>query len=149
MTLNLPNSASGDITIGDFNGDGILDIAATTNIGIYPDNPARNFVFLGLGNGAFGGSTTFDPGGECWSAGELRAADLNNDGKLDLILAEGGSNELCFGNVMSVQLGDGMGGFGTGIITHTGGSLLSFAVGDFNEDGNMDQRSAPLTTRPY
>jgi hypothetical protein len=30
-------------------------------------NPARTFLFLGLGGGAFGPPATFDPGGECWS----------------------------------------------------------------------------------
>jgi hypothetical protein len=138
MTLPMPNSAT-DIAVGDFNRDGILDIASSTNIGQFPANPARNFIFLGTGGGAFSSPTTLDPGGECWSAGQLKVADVNNDGILDVILAEGGSNQFCFGNKVSFQLGDGNGGFASpGIITSTGGSLLSFAVGDFNEDGKLD-----------
>ena len=133
-TLNLP-AAGSDVTIGDFNRDGILDIAATAG---FPSG-AQNFVFLGLGGGAFGSPTEFAPGPTCNSAGQLKAADVNNDGNLDLILALGGSSGSCFGNKISVQLGDGMGGFGSGIITSsTASSLLSFAVGDFNEDGKLD-----------
>lgn len=138
VTLSMPNNAT-DIAIGDFNKDGILDIASSTNVGQFPANPARSFVFLGTGGGAFSSPATLDPGGECWSAGQLKVADVNNDGVLDVILAEGGSNQFCFGNKVSVQLGDGNGGFASpGIITSTGGSLLSFAVGDFNEDGKLD-----------
>ena len=135
MPLNLPNTGN-DVTIGDFNRDGILDIAATTNVP--PTNAAQNFVFLGLGGGAFGPPTTFAPGPLCFSAGQLKTADIDNDGISDLILALGGSSGGCTGNLMSVQLGDGTGGFGAGMLTPTGGSLLSFAVGDFNEDGNQD-----------
>jgi hypothetical protein len=127
------------MAIADLNGDGFPDIVSSTSISPFPSNPARTFVFLGSGGGAFGSPTVLDPGGECWSAGQLKLADVNQDGFLDIILAEGGSNSLCFGNKVSVQLGNGAGGFATpGIITSTGGSLLSFGVGDFNEDGKLD-----------
>ena len=135
MPLNLPASGN-DVTIGDFNRDGILDIAATA--GDPQSGAAQNFIFLGLGGGAFGSPTTYAPGPLCFSAGQLKTADINNDGILDLILALGGSNGGCFGDLMSVQLGNGMGGFGSGITTAAGGSLLSFAIGDFNEDGKLD-----------
>ena len=135
MSLSLPNTGT-DVTIGDFNRDGILDIAATTNVP--PTDIAQNFVFLGAGGGAFGAPATFDPSPGCFSAGQLKTADINNNGISDLILALGGTANGCTGEYMSVQLGDGMGGFGAQILTTAGGSLLSFAVGDFNEDGELD-----------
>src|SRR4051812_10079086 len=60
-------------------------------------------------------------------------ADLNNDGKLDLVTcanAETGS--------ISVFLGNGAGGFGAAQRTIMGTSLSSMAIADFNNDNKAD-----------
>jgi len=64
----------------------------------------------------------------------LSIADVNKDGNLDILVANGGSGNL------SVYLGDGKGGF-----SQAGGSPFSagqnpadITTGDFNGDGNLD-----------
>src|SRR5688572_27522957 len=62
----------------------------------------------------------------------VAAADFNGDGKLDLVTANAGSNDV------SVRLGNGTGGFGAAGHFATGAKPLSVAVGDFNNDGKLD-----------
>lgn len=124
------------IAVGDFNNDGILDVAARTTVGSYPYTPTRVYVFLGRGDGTFNLFNTFDllqPYGT-----ELETADFNNDGNLDLITPHGGSNGYGFGNRMIVHLGDGTGRFTSLPCFTTGGSITIVAIGDFNEDGKLD-----------
>jgi hypothetical protein len=61
-------------------------------------------------------------------------ADVNKDGKPDLIVANGGSGNL------SVYLGDGKGGFtqAKGSPFPAGPNASDVALGDFNGDGNLD-----------
>jgi hypothetical protein len=60
-------------------------------------------------------------------------ADFNNDGHLDLAMANAG------GNTVSVLLGDGLAGFGAANhFAVGGGSPRSLAAADFNKDGNLD-----------
>jgi VCBS repeat protein len=59
-------------------------------------------------------------------------ADLNNDGKLDLISANSGDNTI------SVEMGNGDGTFQNAQSYATGSGPESVAVGDFNGDGHLD-----------
>lgn len=64
----------------------------------------------------------------------VAVADLNGDGKPDLVSANHGSNSV------SVLLGNGDGTFQAARNFNAGNSALTFgvAVGDFNGDGNLD-----------
>src|SRR5262249_61249267 len=64
--------------------------------------------------------------------GDVALADLNADGKLDVVVASAD-----YGSA-SVLLGDGTGSLGTAAHYATGASTDSVAVGDFNRDGTPD-----------
>ena len=69
----------------------------------------------------------------------VATADFNNDGNLDLAAVNGGvSHETWPGNRITVRLGDGLGGFGAANSFPTGDGPRSMALGDFNNDGNLD-----------
>jgi hypothetical protein len=103
------------VQTGDFNGDGIPDLAVAANSGID--------ILLGNGDGTFRTPifTTTS------SSGSLAVGDFNGDGKLDVIL----SNY----NTAQVFLGNGDGTFTPGA-SYGGGS--SAFTGDFNGDGKLD-----------
>ena len=114
-----PNS----LAVGDFNGDGKLDIVAA-NI----DSNTIS-ILLGTGSGSFGAKTDFDTGGTPVS---VATGDFNGDGKLDLAVA----NNCCA--TLSILLGTGSGGFGAKTDFGTGNDPASVAAGDFNGDGKLD-----------
>lgn len=66
------------------------------------------------------------------SPNAVLAADFNGDGKLDLAVANGGSN------ILSILLGNGDGTFTVSATPSTGAVPHSLAVGDFNKDGKLD-----------
>jgi hypothetical protein len=113
------------VVLGDLTGNGTLDVVAL-------DYSVGNvLVFMGNGSGGFGAPTTFATG----IAGGQRAlaiADVNSDGKLDLIVANTDSGSF------SVLLGDGHGGFGAGIAYPTGATPMSVVVADVDGDGIPD-----------
>ena len=69
------------ITLGDFNGDRIVDVA----ISLQGDNvPGQEIVLLGNGDGTFQSGKTST--GVFYPASVV-AGDFNNDGKLDLVIS--------------------------------------------------------------
>ncbi len=122
------------IVVGDFNNDGHADLAVTSRV----DGTVT--VLLGNGKGQFaqvsGPPTTVGAKPQA-----LKIGDFNNDGNLDLVVANGDDDTL------SILLGNGNGTFteasGSPIsLGPAGGDLTSFpffiAVADFNSDTNAD-----------
>ncbi len=132
------------IAAGDFNSDGITDLAVA-------NQGAADNLTVRFGNGAGGFPT--QPAGSPFPAGDqpssIAVGDFNNDGNGDLAAANAGSDNL------TVRLGDGAGGFATeapGSPSGAGDEPVEIAVGDFNSDGNQDlalanERSDNLTVR--
>jgi len=106
---------------GDFNRDGRPDMAVGT------DNAVD--IFFNVGGGKFGNRTTY---GLANNGSQLRAADLNNDGWLDLAAAEAGTLTLV------TLLNNGNGTFRPGPTTTLAMPESSFVAGDLNRDGNID-----------
>lgn len=123
------------VAIGDLNRDNNLDLVVT-NAGTQDVS-----VLLGDGAGRFGAPLNFALGTQYSERTPVAVAlaDLNNDGKLDSVVANRDSAEL------SILLGDGAGSLGLAGNVKLPGSPLSVSVGDFNKDGKMDLAVAMLS----
>jgi hypothetical protein len=111
--------------VGDFNGDGKLDLAVTNNFD-------RNIWIL-LGNGA-GQFTLAGSPIPTRDSRTLGVADFNRDGKLDIAAENYATNDV------SILLGNGNGTFteALGSPIPVGTTPTSVAMGDFNGDGKLD-----------
>jgi hypothetical protein len=129
--FDMPNTA-GFIATADLNGDGKLDLVAV-GAGVTP--PALASVLLGDGHGGFGAAASFAVGG---TSGVGALADLNGDGKLDLVMTNPNNLPIIIPGTVAVLLGDGLGGFGAHTDFTVGINPHAVAVGDLNGDGNPD-----------
>ncbi len=113
------------IAILDADGDGDADIVNTNSGGA-----GSLSLLLNNGSGVFGAPTNFEGGG----TGEwgLAAADMNEDGRLDLIVGMHVSNQV------TTLLNNGDGTFTQMATTPSGGSVWMLGTGDVNGDGHED-----------
>jgi hypothetical protein len=111
------------IAAGDFNGDGIPDLAVVNR------SASLLQIFTGKGDGTFTLLTHYVLGSEPDS---VVAADFNSDGVLDLAVTNGG------GNSVTILMGKGNGTFTTKNGTPTGSNPERVVAGDFNGDGIPD-----------
>lgn len=117
-------SGSRLLAIGDFNGDGIQDLAATNHL---LDQVA---VLLGNGDGTFQPASFYATGSQPWN---IVVGDVNNDGKQDIATADDNDTNV------TLLLGNGDGTFRQGTYPSVPGSQSGSVVfGDFNGDGNLD-----------
>jgi len=116
------------VAVGDFNGDGKLDLAVGTN-NFYSANGSNVSIMLGNGDGTFLAPMPYSVQ---YNPLFVAVADLNHDGKLDLAVV----NELS--NSVSILLGNGNGTFQNQVTYAVGTQPYSLAVGDFNRDGVLD-----------
>ena len=119
------------IAVGDFNGDGILDLAVV-NAGSYGSASGNVSVLLGKGDGSFQPTPAYTVGAYAFSA---VVSDFNGDGHLDLAVAGYLDVEPTTPEV-SILLGNGDGTFQAVQNYPTQGGSL--AVGDLNGDGHLD-----------
>jgi hypothetical protein len=111
-------SSPGSVAVGDFNGDGLSDLAV-----IYGGVD----IFLGNGDGTFQLPTSYAAGTQ---PEFVAVADFNGDGIPDLAVADIFFQE----NAVRILLGKGDGTFQAAQAFAAGASPSSLAVGDFNGD---------------
>lgn len=123
-----------DVAAGDFNSDGRIDLVVTIN------TPQISLsLLLGNGNGTFGAAINF-PNTSGFDSPDIVATDLNNDGKLDVVIMH---SIACFtapcvaAEVITVMLGNGDGMFQTRDLAAPQ-HMHAMAEGDFNRDGFKD-----------
>jgi FG-GAP-like repeat len=116
--------AATSVVTGDFNRDGLPDFAVTTAVGGAPQF-GHTLIFANNGNGTFSQTASYATP----DASLVRTADVNRDGKLDLVVASG---------ALQVLLGNGDGTFRPGQRLTVPNFSRNFELGDFNHDGYPD-----------
>ena len=128
------------VVTGDFNGDGIPDLAVVNDCGSSSacgDAPIGSVsILLGNGDGTFTLKTTL---ATSYYPEGAAVGDFNGDGKLDLAVVNECSEITCYqSGTVSVFVGNGDGTFTLGSLPDTGFYPYGIAVGDFNGDGKLD-----------
>jgi hypothetical protein len=136
------------VAVGDVNGDGKLDLLTAVRCSDTGDcaNSAVG-VLLGNGDGTFLTAITYGSGG--YDARSVAVADVNGDGKPDLVVANECASESNCNGTVGVLLGNGDGTFQTAIAHGSGGYYAnSVVVADVNGDGKPDLVVANLCADP-
>lgn len=124
------------VTVADVNGDGKADLLVAN---FCVDNVCKQGsvgVLLGNGNGTFQTAVAYGSGEQRLYS--VAVADVNGDGKPDVVVVNG-CNNACNAGSAGVLLGNGDGTFQTAAIYNSGAPLSSsVAIADVNGDGKPD-----------
>lgn len=146
VTYDSGGLAPYSVAVADVNGDGKPDLLVAnfcpSNSSGGCNNPAGVVaVLLGNGDGTFQTPVTYGAGG--WETYSVAVADVNGDGKPDLLVASAcasGGSDGCTSSVgaVGVLLGNGDGTFQTAVTYSSGGyEATSVAVADVNGVGRF------------
>jgi len=161
LDLVVVNSASNSVQVWRGNGAGAFTLnttlstgsatypiaaaAADLNLDGRPDlavclrDSGQVKVYLANTTGGFQNPSNLSPG---LGPRSITVADLNKDDKPDLIV---GMSLISGVGQLAVLTGNGTGGFAAPVIASTGPLPIAIAVGDFNQDENLDVVAASLT----
>lgn len=123
----LINPPGEEMTTGDVNNDGNLDLVQTDYNAHYPNMR----IYLGDGTGTFTMLAKFET--YVYAFG-LQVLDVNNDGKMDIV-GVGTDGSLRRADIL---IGDGTGYFDSVIKYPVAANPVDMVKGDFNEDGKID-----------
>ena len=129
-------SKPGDVTTGDFNNDGFVDIVVVNR------TLSTITLLLGTAGGGFGAPTTIATDD---TQGDIHAGYFDSGNNLDLVLAIPWSNNFTVFPHLKVLLGNGNGTFTP--VAYTDQQMVfqnptPIVLGDFNRDGKMDAATA-------
>lgn len=110
------------LAVADFNRDGLPDVAVIWN--------STLSVLFNEGGGAFG--APLNTGLPSPASVQMLAADINNDGNIDLVIAQSSPMQVL------VLLGNNNGTFRTPLVLSLVNPPHGIALGDFNRDGKID-----------
>ena len=119
----------GAVSVGDFNGDGKLDLAVVNHGFSDTRDDGGVSILLGNGDGTFQTARNFSAGKQPES---IAIADFNSDGNADIITASETEN------VLNVLLGNGDGTFQPRLTVVLDVDPYFVVAGDFNNDHKMD-----------
>ncbi|MGB8477950.1 MAG: FG-GAP-like repeat-containing protein [Acidobacteriaceae bacterium] len=127
--LNGYGNFADSVAVGDFNKDGLLDIA----VSYLQDNAVRVLLNNGSGASNFNPATVYAVGNQPYS---VASGDLNGDGYPDLVTAN--TNVTGATGTISVLLNNKNGTFASAATYTVGKQPYQVAIGDVNGDGYPD-----------
>lgn len=130
-------------SVGDCDGDGVIDMVVGQWLREYPRNPGPDFVFRGLGEGRFENFSAMaglPARGDNKPTYGVTFVDWDNDGDRDVFVANYGGNAndawrndgRCHLTNVAVMLGS------AGDDKGSAGTSFGYAFGDYDNDGDLD-----------
>ncbi len=123
-TYAAPNGSYTRATVGDFDGDGYMDIAIANQ---YSEDGNSFSIRLNDGDGTFGDKTDHATTNDNYWAS---TGDMDGDGDLDIIIGKS--------NSLSIAFNDGSGGIDEVVDYSITGSNIGTAIFDYDGDGDLD-----------